>query len=393
MMLIDTIKTKNKRTLVIGDIHGGLKALKQILEGSDRYITETPFPEKALELMDEVAINKKANNKLITVDEVNVVLSQKTGISVSRLTEGEKEKLGNLEEIISQDLIGQEVAVNLIAKSLRSRVAAIKNEERPVGSFLFLGPTGVGKTQTAKVLADVYFGSRKSILRFDMAEYIGDDALNRLIGSIEKNQPGIMTTAVKNKPASLILLDEIEKASKEVYNLFLTMLDEGYVNDSKGNKVIFRHSFIVATSNAGSQFIREEVMKGVGGEELQSKVIDYVQKNGIFSPDFLNRFDGVVVFRPLEEKNLVTVAKLMLKELQNSLLKKNINVFFDDEVAKKVAKDGYSLEFGARPMRRIVELVLGDVIGKAIVNNEVLPGDKIKLVPKLEKDQYGWEKF
>lgn len=374
-------------------IRFSVQALKQILEGSDRYITETPFPEKALELMDMVAENKEVDGTLVTIDDVNKTLSEKTGISVNRLTQGEKDKLGNLEEIISKELIGQKAAVDLISKSLRSRVAAIDNEERPVGSFLFLGPTGVGKTQTAKVLADVYFGSRKDILRFDMAEFAGDEGLMRLVGSVDTNQPGLMTTAIKNKPASLLLLDEIEKSPPEIYNLFLTMLDEGYLNDAKGNKVVCRHLFVVATTNAGAKFIRQQVMEGVKGEDLQKSVIDHVQKEGLFSPEFLNRFDGVVVFEPLEGKNLVEIAKLMLKDLQDGLLNKNINISFDDKVAEKIAKDGFDVEFGARPMRRLVELVLGDLLGKGIIENKILAGDKIKLIAGEGKDEYSFEKI
>ena len=383
----------------INEIESSLKikfsvqALKQIVEGSDKYITETPFPEKVLELMEQVAANKKSDGTLVTLDEVNKTLSEKTGISVSSLTQGEKEKLGKLEEVISKELIGQDIAVKLISKSLRSRVVAAKSESRPVGSFLFLGPTGVGKTQTAKVLADVYYGSEDNILRFDMAEYTGKEGLVRLIGSLGKNEPGALTAKIKNKPASLLLLDEIEKAPPEIYNLFLTMLDEGYINDAKGNKVVCRHLFIVATSNAGAEFIRQQITKGVKGEELQKSVVNYVQQQGIYSPEFLNRFDGVVVFEPIEGANLVTIAKLMLIEMQNNLLKKNININFDESVADKIAKDGFTVEFGARPMRRIIDLVLGDLIGKAIIENKIMPGDKIKLIAGIEKDEYKWEKI
>ncbi|MDD4937915.1 MAG: AAA family ATPase [Candidatus Shapirobacteria bacterium] len=386
MQAVNEVESKMK-------IKFSVQAMKQILEGSDKYITETPFPEKALELMDQVAINKTSDGTLVTADEVNKTLSEKTGISINRLTEGEKEKLGNLEKIISKELIGQNIAIEWIAKSLRSRIAAAKNENRPVGSFLFLGPTGVGKTQTAKVLADVYYASRKSILRFDMAEYVGEEGLMRLVGSVDKNQPGIMTTEIKNRPASLLLLDEIEKAPPEIYNLFLTMLDEGYINDAKGNKVICRHLFVVATSNAGAKFIREQVMKGIKGEELQKRVVDFVQSQGIFSPEFLNRFDGVVVFEPLEGKDLVSIAVLMLRDLRSNLLEKNINISFDDNVAGKIAKDGFNIEFGARPMRRIVDLILGDLIGKAIIENKVLPGDKIKVVGGEGKNEYRIEKI
>ena len=381
MQAIDRVERSN-------GIKFSLQALKQILDGSDKYITETPFPEKALELMDWVVMNGINEKKWVVEDGVNAVLSEKTGIGVNRLNEAEKEKLGNLEGIVSKELVGQEVASSLIGRSLRSRVVAVKNEEKPIGSFLFLGPTGVGKTQTAKVLADVYFGSRKNILRFDMAEYVGSEGLARLVGSVEKNQPGSMTTEIKNRPASLLLLDEIEKAPPEIYNLFLTMLDEGYINDAKGNKVICRNLFVVATSNAGAEFIRQQVQNGVKGEELQKAVVDYVQKERIFSPEFLNRFDGVVVFEPLEGESLVAVAKLMLGDLKESLISKNITVEFDEGVAQKVAKDGFTIEFGARPMRRVVDLVLGDLIGRAMLEGKVLPGDKVKIMAGEGKDQY-----
>ena len=389
MILMQAINEKETKSR----IRFSIQAVRQILDGSDRYITDIPFPEKVLELMDQVIVSETGSDNWVTVDDVNKMLSEKTGISIGRLTEGEKEKLGNLEEIIEKELVGQKNAVDLIARSLRSRIAAVKDENKPIGSFLFLGPTGVGKTQTAKVLADVYYGTRKSILRFDMAEFVGREGLERLVGSVERNQPGVLTSGIKNKPASLLLLDEIEKAPPEVFNLFLTMLDEGYINDAGGNKVICRHLFVVATSNAGAKFVREQVNNGVKGEELQKSVVDFIQKQGLFSPEFLNRFDGVVVFEPIEGENLVKIAELMLRDLQINLLKKNINVSFGEGLAQKVASDGFDIEFGARPMRRVVDLVLGDVLGRAIIENKILPGDKIELLPGEGKDNYSWKKL
>ncbi len=386
LQAIDQIELKVKKRFSV-------QAVKQILDGSDRYITNIPFPEKVLELMDQVAVEETAIKNWITKDDVNKVLSKKTGISIGRLTEREKEKLGKLEEIISKELVGQEAAVKLIAQSLRSRIAAVKSDNKPVGSFLFLGPTGVGKTQTAKVLADVYYGSKNEILRFDMAEYVGGEGLERLIGSINMNQPGIMTTQIKNKPAGLLLLDEIEKAPPEIYNLFLTMLDEGYINDVMGNKINCQHLFIVATSNAGAEFIRNSVSKGISGEELQKNVVEYVQKKRIFSPEFLNRFDGVVVFGPIKGDNLVKVVKLMLNDFSKNLLNKNIEVSFGEKVAEKIASEGFDIEFGARPIKRIIDLVLGDMLAKAILEGQILPGDKIKILAKENKDEYLWEKI
>ncbi|EKD62583.1 MAG: Negative regulator of genetic competence ClpC/MecB, partial [uncultured bacterium] len=209
-----------------------IPTLRQILDGSDKYISEIPFPEKALEILDSVVLYKEMQGKrdfMVSIDDVNQVLAEKTGISFARLTEQEKSKLTNIESIIHERLINQEAAVSLIGKSLRGRSVGLKEESRPIGSFLFLGPTGVGKTQTAKVLANIYYGSEANILRFDMAEFGGREGLERLMGSVDNNQPGLLTTAIKNRPASLLLLDEMEKATPSVYNFFLTLLDEGVI--------------------------------------------------------------------------------------------------------------------------------------------------------------------
>lgn len=368
-------------------------ALRKILEESDQYITETPYPEKALELLDAVIMYKEQQGKnIVSSDDVNVVLSEKTGISFARLTQKEKKKLGNLEKIIHERLIDQDVAVSLIAKSLRAKTVGVTKEDRPLGSFLFMGPTGVGKTETAKVLAKVYYGSETNIIRFDMAEYAGREGLERLIGSTTKNQPGALTTAIKNRPASLLLLDEIEKSSKEIFNLFLSLLDEGQMTDAFGKKIIGRHLFVIGTSNAGSEYIRKLVTKGVRGEELQKNVVNHVLEKGIFSPEFLNRFDGVVVYEPLRNEDLVKIARILLGELAVNLKDQNIILEITDDAAKKIAQDGYDPAFGARPMKRIINLIIGDVIGKAILEKEVKEGDRIKIVPGEKKEEFHLEK-
>jgi ATP-dependent Clp protease ATP-binding subunit ClpC len=366
-----------------------IPALRAILEGSDRFITETPFPEKAIELLDAVVAYKKQKSEgVLRPNDVNIVLSERTGVSFAALTEKDKEQLVRLEEIIHENLVNQKAAVSLIAKSLRARSTGVKDTNRPVGSFLFLGPTGVGKTQTAKVLAKVYFGSANNILRFDMAEYSNREGITRLIGSAERNQPGLLTTAIKNRPASLLLLDEIEKAPPEVYNLLLTLLDEGYITDAQGRKVDCRHLFVIATSNAGAEYIREQVGSGVSAIDLQTTVLEHVQRERLFSPEFLNRFDGVVVYEPLTREHLVEVAKLQLADLANNLREKNIHLLITDEAAAKVAEDGYDPAFGARAMRRVIDLTLGDVIGAAIIRNEIKSGDHFKIIPEAGKGEY-----
>ena len=366
-----------------------VQALRAILDGCDRYITDTPFPEKALELLDFVITFMETQSKShMTADDVNVVLSEKTGISLARLSQKEKDLLSRLEDELHLRLVGQDAAVSLIAKSLRARTVGVKNEDRPIGSFLFLGPTGVGKTQTAKTLAVIYYGSQSHIIRFDMAEFTGPEGVSRLIGSVSQNQPGVLTTAIKNRPASLLLLDEIEKAPSEVFNLFLTLLDEGFITDAFGKKIICRHLFVIATSNAGAEYVRQLVMQGASGELLQKEVLDYVQKNRIFSPEFLNRFDGAVVFEPLTTPQLEAVAKLMLEDLRQIILKKNIDIEIAPEVYSKLAGEGYQPEFGARPMRRIVDITLGDIISREILAGTVKPGDKAVLFPGSGPGEY-----
>ena len=288
--------------------------------------------------------------------------------------------------------MGQRTALELIGRSLRSRAMGMSSESRPVGTFLFLGPTGVGKTETAKVLSDAYFG-HTNIMRFDMAEYVGMEGLSKLIGSATLNQPGLLTTAIKRNPAGMLLLDELEKASGEIFNVLLTMLDEGYINDAFGRRVDCRNLFVIATSNAGSEYIHQMVAAGVGGEGLQRETLEYVLKERIFSPEFITRFDGVVVYEPLTRENLEHIARLQLTDLKRRMLEKN-NVYLElgEEVFARVAQDGYDPLFGARPMRRLVDLVIGDVLSRAILSDEVKSGDRIRLVPALGKHEYRWLK-
>lgn len=361
------------------------ECIYSIIEGADVYVTKTPFPEKSLELYDK-CMNLVKKNEPITKQIIAEAISASTGIPKGYIAHEEREKLTRLEELLHERIVGQDSAMVAISKSLRSRSVGIKNGNRPIGSYLFLGPTGVGKTETAKTLSEVYFGDDLYLVRFDMAEYIGENGIYQLIGSQNTHQPGLLTTAIQDRPSCVLLLDEIEKSSSEVKNLLLTLLDEGYITTGGGEKVYCHHLFIIATSNAGSEFIRNQVKLGITGKALQDGVIEFIQQNRLFSPELLNRFDGVIVYEPLSESELETIAQMQIDILISSLKNQGITLLVEHDVIKKILQDTNHLEFGARPMRRAVDLDIGDVIGKQMLANNLRPGDTATLL--IENDTY-----
>jgi len=355
-------------------------ALKEIIKLSDRYIMDTPFPEKALDLMEEVFLfwSRSSASKMITAQVVDRVVSQKINISIGEISKDEKEKLVHLEEIMHQRVIGQDLAIRQIAETMRRARVGMASENKPIGSFLFLGPTGVGKTESAKALAEVYFGDEKRMIRLDMSEYQKADSIDRLIGSTESGKPGILENKVRENPYSLLLLDEIEKAYPTVLDLFLQILDEGWLTDAFGKKIDFRNQIIIATSNAGSEIIKEAVEAKTKPEDIQKKVIDYVIKEGIFRTEFLNRFEGVIFFHPLDQNDLRAVTKLILEKYAARLKKeKNITIDFDPEVILKIIQEAYDPIFGARAINRYIEDKIGDKIVKKIITEEIKEGEKL----------------
>jgi len=371
---------KNTKTFV------SYQAIKAAIEGADKYVIDIPFPEKAIDLLDEICVRNSQQKKfLVTAQDVRILLAEKTKIPLGEISQEEQRKLINLEEILHQRIIDQEEAVNQIAKTLRRKRTGIASENKPVGSFLFLGPTGVGKTETAKALAFAYFGSEERMIRFDMAEYQDENALEKAIGSLTTQDPGLFSKAIRQNPFSLLLIDEIEKAHFKVLNLFLTILDEGYFTDSFGQKVDCRNLIIIATSNAGAEFIREKVNllakeKNFSSEEKLSKeVIEYVLQKQIFSPEFINRFDAVVVFKPLTPQQLEKIAQLMLENLNSRLKEKQISLKITPNLVKRVAELGYDPTFGARPMKRIVQDKIESQIAQKILLGEVKRGEEIEI--------------
>jgi ATP-dependent Clp protease ATP-binding subunit ClpA len=356
--------------------------LKSIMRESNKFNWDFPMPERAIDLAMDVLMywQKKGVEEYITEKTVLDFVSLKTGVPQGDIGGEEKKKLLNLEKTLHNFVIGQEEAIKDVAQALRRTRSGIGNSQKPIGSFLFLGPTGVGKTESAKALAKAYFGDEKKMIRFDMSEFQNSSSIDRMIGSSQLNQKGRLTTEVKDNPYSLILLDEIEKAYPEVLDIFLQILDEGFVTDAFGEKINFRNSIIIATSNAGAPLIRNMVEAEKNPEDIKQAVIDFTVQNNIFRLEFLNRFTGIVFFRPLNELELKSVVRLMLQKFAKRVQKeKNMEVEFDESVVDNMIEKGYNPIFGARSLDHYIEHTVEDLIATKIIEGDFVKGEKIMI--------------
>jgi len=356
------------------------QALKEIVDLCERYITSLPFPKKAKDTLEEVVIKVVAKRKAwVGRDDVDELISQKTEIPVGRLEQKEKSILLNLEKLIHRRIINQDEAVNEVVAALRRARTEVVIRKRPMGCFLFLGPTGVGKTETSKALAEIYFGSEDRMIRLDMSEFQNMEDIPRLIGSFEYE--GLLTTQVRENPFSLVLLDEIEKAHPNILNLFLQVLDEGHLTDGMGRKVDFKNTIIIATSNAGYKVILEALKEGKKMGEIKEELLEYLFEQGTSRPEFINRFDAVVVFRALTKENLLDIAHLLLSKIQKSLAQRNIEFIIQDELKEKIVELGYDIKFGARNMKRVIQDKVENAIAQALLKGEIKKGDKFIISP------------
>ncbi|MBI4225080.1 MAG: ATP-dependent Clp protease ATP-binding subunit [Candidatus Sungbacteria bacterium] len=356
-------------------------AIAAIAEGVEQYLLSGGgAPERAASLLEEVAHECIAGRILFCTREIVLeYLEKKTRIPLGAITADEKEKLLHLEDEMHKRVINQKDAIAAIANAIRRTRASMSDSRRPIGTFLFLGPTGVGKTETAKALAAVYFGDADAMTRFDMTEYQSEDGLTRLIGSSAANQHGMLASAMRSTPYAVVLLDEFEKSHAKVQDLFLQILDEGFFTDAFGERVSMRNCIIIATSNAGSIFILDALKRKIPFNEMQAGVISHIQSNGIFKPELLNRFDSVIVFTPLGPEELKQVSRLMLETLALRLKKQNLNLVISDELIAAVAAGGYSATFGARPMRRFIQDRIEKIIADKIIAGSLKDGDTISL--------------
>jgi len=354
------------------------QALRDIISYCDRYLTNSPFPEKATELLDEVIIYAtQRKERLVSSRHVAKIVSDKTNIPVGEVEARERKVLLDLENLIHKRIINQEEAVKEVSNAIRRARAQITIRKGPMGSFLFLGPTGVGKTETSKSLAEVYFGSEEKMIRLDMSEFQNTTDVPRLIGSVAEE--GLLTTKARENPFSLILLDEIEKAHPNILNLFLQVLDEGHITDGLGRKVDFKNTIIIATSNAGYLIILEALKKQKAMSEIKEELLDYLFKEAIFRPEFLNRFDSVVIFRSLSKQNLLGIADLLLKKIKKNLTEKGIEFIISQELKEKIVELGYNPKFGAREMKRVIQDKIGNILAKALLANQVKRGDILEV--------------
>jgi len=326
----------------------------------------------------ETAEEKRLLKEEVTEEEIAEVVSGWTGIPVSRLVEAEKEKLLRLPEILHRRVVGQDEAVQGVCEAVLRARAGMKDESRPIGSFIFLGPTGVGKTELAKALAEALFDSEKNLVRIDMSEYMEKFSVSRLIGAppgyVGYEEGGQLTEAVRRRPYSVILFDEIEKAHPDVFNTLLQLLDDGRLTDNQGRTVDFKNTIIIMTSNIGSPFLIENIKDdGTIEEEIKDQVRDEMKLH--FRPEFLNRIDDVVVFSPLTENDVVKIIDMQLAKIEKRLSERDITVEFTEGTKRFIAKETYSPQYGARPIARYLKKNIETEIAAKIIRGDVKEGD------------------
>ncbi|MBS4218021.1 ATP-dependent chaperone ClpB [Bacillus sp. FJAT-49711] len=344
-----------------------------------------PAVEKDLKKLEEnLQKHQEDENRLVkeevTEDEIADIVSRWTGIPVMKLVEGEREKLLRLESILHKRVIGQDEAVELVSNAVLRARAGIKDPNRPIGSFIFLGPTGVGKTELAKALAETLFDSEEHMIRIDMSEYMEKHTVSRLIGAppgyVGYEEGGQLTEAVRRKPYSVILLDEIEKAHPEVFNILLQVLDDGRITDSQGRRIDFKNSVIIMTSNIGSAFLLEREKSEEHIDE-QTKELVMAQLRAAFKPEFLNRVDDIILFKPLTIENIKGIVGKLAEELQHRLIEQNIHLTISDEANEFVAQAAYDPVYGARPLKRYLQSHIETKLAKEIIAGQVHPNDTI----------------
>ncbi len=363
------------------DVFFSYASLERAATLAERYLRDVASPQNLIEILREAAVAAKKERgagAVVSSEDVEGVVHAKTNIPVQDVTKSETEKLLKMEELLHARIIGQDEAVSAVAKALRRARSEIREGKKPIASFLFLGPTGVGKTELSKALAAEYFGDEDMMVRIDMSEYQDPSSVSRMIGASGDERGGLLTEAVRKQPFALLLCDEVEKAHPDILNLFLQVLDDGRLTDGVGRTVDFTNTMIIMTSNAGTAFIQSEVAKGTAMERIRTMMLERELK-GVFRPEFLNRFDGIIVFSPLSTEDVLQITKLELQKVAARLKEKGMEFRVEDEAVRLLATEGYDPLFGARPLKRVIQERVDDQLADILLRKEADRGDTIVL--------------
>ena len=345
---------------------------------SEQYIHDQVLPEKAIDVLDEAVVLASQNKKqTVSEDDIRTIITQRTKVPVATLDQSEQKLLLNLEQELHGRVIGQEEAVTAVSEALRRARAGLQDTNRPIGTFLFVGPTGVGKTELAKALAGTYFKDEQALVRLDMSEFQDASAVSRLVG--EGNKEGLLTGPVRNRPFALVLLDEFEKAAQEIRNLFLQVIDDGRITDGAGHVVDFKNCILIATSNAGSLDIQTAVQAGQDYATIKNRLMEQVLPK-IYTPELLNRFDGIIVFKSLVEADILQIARLevahVIKRLHDN---SGIEAEVADDAVSTLAHLGFDPVFGARPLRRVIQEKLEGPLAQKVLAGGLKRGDHLTI--------------
>lgn len=354
-------------------------ALAAAAQMAGKFMHDSRLPDSAIQIIAEAASytkSQKGEHQLVERDDVAHIIEEKTGIKASSITEDESAKLLRLEEQMHERVVGQDEAVNAVANALRRARAEIRSTNRPIATFLFLGSTGVGKTELAKTISEVYFGGENRMIRVDMSEFQDNRGVYRLIGEPGQQGTGLLTESVRQQPFSLVLLDEIEKADPRILDLFLQVFDDGRLTDSVGRVIDFTNTIIIATSNAGTSFVQEGIREGKTPAEIQEALLRGELKKS-FRPEFLNRFDGITVFTPLTQEDVKHIAGLMIQRVAKEMLAKGVTLQVTDQGLDELATAGYDPEYGARPMRRAIQDLVENKLAEMMLSGQIQRKDTV----------------